>query len=74
MVRVFLWWKDRVEIGKNSGFSLQKRAVNLKGMDLIRRISIQRLGSNAARLTGKDQFDWGQVVTRAVGWPSGGPG
>jgi hypothetical protein len=47
------------------------------GMDLIRRIKVQRLGFNAAgvpRLTGKGSFDRGSNLILAVGLRSGGPG
>jgi hypothetical protein len=46
-----------LQICKNLGFYLQKRAVKSNGTDLIRRIEIQRTRSNAAageRLTGID--------------------
>jgi hypothetical protein len=52
-----------LQIGKNSGFSLQKRAVKVKEMDLIRRIKIGWLRSNAGvgwRLTGGVKRDLGR--------------
>jgi hypothetical protein len=47
---------------ETQGFICKKRAVKARGMDPIRRISIQQLESIAARLTGVDRFDRGQVA------------
>jgi hypothetical protein len=63
-----------LQIGKNLGFSLQRRGVKAEGLDLIRRISIQWLGSNAARLTGMDGLTRGSNAIWAVGRRSGGSG
>jgi hypothetical protein len=53
---------------------LQKRTVKVKGLDLIRRISIQRLGTKAIRLTGVEGLTRGQIAIWAVDRRSGGSG
>jgi hypothetical protein len=45
-----------LQIGKNSGFSLQRRAVKAEGMDLIHRIKIQRSGSKAGAAAAVDRY------------------
>jgi hypothetical protein len=63
-----------LQIGKNLGFSLQNHAIKVKGLDLIRRISIQWLGTKAARLTGVDGLARGQIAIWAIDRRSGGSG
>jgi hypothetical protein len=63
-----------LQICKNLGFYLQKRAANVKRMDLIHRIGIRRSGPKRGGLTGRGGFDQGVDVLWAVRWRSNGAG